>query len=263
MPEPQVQEMGLERLVVSAARPDGVTLTPSRELLASVRQVGVVVPLVVRSTPAGRYEILSDPQVWVAAGRVGLTAVPVVVRDDLPESRIRRIVALHYTDGRRNPMLEAEEFAAELAEQGESGHGDISRLARRLGLSRSYVAHALRLLLLPSWIQDKVRSGRLSGGHARALVSVPEARQRQLVQDIELERLSVRATEERAKGLRAPEATHSGESAEDPDTRRLEAEMTELIGSPFRLAGGKVEIDYFDDLDVLQGILVRLGYIAK
>ncbi|MFV1849149.1 MAG: ParB/RepB/Spo0J family partition protein [Thalassospira sp.] len=249
--------------MVSAARPDGVTLTPSRELLASVRQVGVVVPLVVRSTHAGRYEILSDPQVWVAAGRVGLTEVPVVVRDDFPESRIRRIVALHYTDGRRNPMLEAEEFAAELADQGETSHGGVSQLARRLGLSRSYVAHALRLLLLPVWIQDKVRSGRLSGGHARALVSVPEAGQRQLVHDVEVERLSVRATEQRAKGLREANAPEASESTDDPDTRRLQAEMTELIGSPFRLAGGKVVIDYFDDLDVLQGILVRLGYIAK
>ncbi|MEQ9590912.1 MAG: ParB/RepB/Spo0J family partition protein [Parvibaculaceae bacterium] len=260
MSELAIQQMGLERLVVSPSRPEGVTLTPSREVLASVRQVGVVVPLVVRPTLVDRYEILSDPQVWVAAGRVGLSRVPVVIRDDLPESRVQRIVALHYTDGRRNPLLEAEEFAAEFAEQ---GHGDVSRLARRLGLRRSYVAHALRLLTLPEWIQEKVRAGGLTGGHARALVSVPDESRRQLVQEIELERLSVRATELRAKALRAADDRPIVDAADDPDIRRLQAEMTELIGSPFRLDGGKVVIDYFDDLDILQGILVRLGYIAK
>lgn len=263
MTEPLIQEIGLERLVVSPARPDGVSLTPSRELLASVRQVGVVVPLLVRSTPEGRYEILSDPQVWVAAGRLGLSQVPVVIRDDLPDARVRRIVALHYTEGRRNPMLEAEEFAAQFAEMEDTGHGSVSRLARRLGLSRSYVAHALRLLDLPVWVQDKIRAGRLSGGHARTLVSVPAPQQRQLVHDIEHERLSVRATEQRARALREDGGQAYTQVTEDPDTRRLEADLTELIGSPFRLERGKVIIDYFDDLDVLQGILVRLGYIVN
>jgi ParB family transcriptional regulator, chromosome partitioning protein len=258
-----LSEVGLEHLEVSPLRPAGVSLTPSRTLLARIREVGVVTPLVVRTVRLNRYEILSDPKVWVAAGRLGIQRIPILVLDDLSEARAQRIVALHYTDSNRNAMLEAEEIADLLAEQSGPEWGRVTRLAQRLGLRRTYVAHALRLLTLPDSIQDQVRNGLLSAGHARALVTLPSRPQQRLLREIRLEQLSVRETEQRASEMRDSSRLAKLETSSDPDIRRLEADMTALIGSPFELRGGKLVIDYFGDLDVLQGLLLQLGYTVK
>lgn len=258
----QIRQIGLEQLRLSPHAPQGVDLSPSHTLLERLRTCGVVEPLVVRSNDTGQqhYEILSHPQVWVGAGRLGMTKLPVWSRSDITDDEAARIVRLHYGGLLRDPIAEAEAFAELLSEMKNSGWGSVSRLAKNIGYERSYVAHALRLLELPTDLQEKVRAGQLRVGHARVLVSLEPSMQQQLAKAIVGEQLSIRETERRAHALRGGQPTTTNAKVKDPDVERLEAQMTTLIGSPFSLNNGKISVDYFDDLDVLQGLLLRLGY---
>ena len=147
-------------------------------------------------------------------------------------------------------------------------HGAITRLARTLGKSRTHISHTLRLLKLPVAVQHLVVRGELSAGHARALVTVKDARrQERLAESIIRQRLSVRETEAAAQGRRISRtrtARHPPDELTfnaDPDVRRLETALSETLGSTTRVdtERGRLVIHYGSDLDVLQGVLERLG----
>jgi len=226
---------------------------------------GVLEPIAVRALGGQRYEILTHPTSWVAAGRAGIYEVPVAVHMGLTEEEAAEIVADHYQVERVDPIAEAERFAAERETLKHDGHrGTVSELARRVGLPRSQVAHALRLLELPSEIQTLIRDGKLSAGQARPLISVDDRTgQLQLAHRIVAEALSARDVERLARERRHPDsherpAQNSVEA--DADVRRLEQRVSELIGSPFEIRGREAVFDFFGDYDVLDGILNRLGY---
>ena len=126
--------------------------------------------MVVRPIAGGRYEILSNPEAWVATGRAGRHEVPVVIRDDLSTELAAEIVREQYGDRRAPSAIdEAQRFLDELQALGGPGRrGAISRVAAAAGRARAYVAHALRLLELPEDMQALVRQGcraRATCGH--------------------------------------------------------------------------------------------------
>ena len=262
---------GIEQLSLSRSRPRG----PLPDVPASLQRVvdahGPLDPVVVRARGAG-YEILTNAETWLAAQRAGLREVPIDVRDDITDADAAAILALTSGAGRSDPMEEARRLAAQLerlrALDGWRRHGAITRLSYLLGKPRPYISHMLRLLKLPVRIQELVSSQQLSVGHARALVGLNDARRQQLLAErIIRKRLSVREAEAAAQGRsrrRTPAAHHrDGEStvSEDPDIRRLEMALTETLGSTTRIDAhnGRVIIDYAQNLDILQGILERLG----
>lgn len=254
---------GIEELHLSPLRPPGPLPEVPPALARLVDSHGPVDPVVVRSRPRG-FEILSNAETWLAAQRAGWHEVPIELRDEIDDAQAREILRLSNRSQGPDPIEEARQFEAELARRWRDGrrrHGAITRLARERGRSRSYVAHALRLLTLPPRVQQYVASGRLSAGHARTLVTLRDSRrQERAAERILQDGLSVRATEALVRGRVHARAQARPEHI-DPDILRLERDLSEALGSASRLdtRSGRIIIDYGNDFGVLDGILERLG----
>lgn len=265
------QWAGIDQLYLSPARPRSPLPEVPRALQLLVDEHGPIAPVVVRSH-GHRYEILSNVETWLAAQRAGRYEVPIDVRDDLSDADAAAILAVTGRAGGSDPIGEARELSRQLdrlcAESRRGRHGAVSRLASLLGKSRTHISHTLRLLKLPLRIQQLVATGQLTSGHARALVTVKDPRRQQrLAERIIRHGLSVRETEAAAQGRAsgprpgARRHAHSTTFSEDPDVRRLETTLTDTLGSDTRIdtEGGRLIIHYAGDLDVLQGLLERLG----
>ena len=256
---------GIEELHLSPDRPDrSVPAVPGR-LLEAVRRHGPIVPVVVRKVGEHRYEILSNAETWLAAQRLGEHRVPVDVLPDVDDEEAAAIVGASTADAGEDPLEEARQLAERLdALGGRSRWGATRRLAAMTGLSRSYISHAVRLLRLPDEVQDMLRAGRLGVGHAKLLVGLPERRaQLEIAWRISTEHLSVRAAEALVRAARTGEGASEAAAAEedDPDIRRLERTLSETLGSVVRIRAGEgtLTVDYGGDLDVLDGVLRRIG----
>lgn len=234
------------------------------DLAESIRQKGVLQPLIVRSRASGGYEIVAGERRWRAAQRAQVHDVPVILReyDDTEVLEVAIIENIQRSD--LNPM---EEAAAYRQLMDRFGHTQ-DQLAEVLSKSRSHVANLLRLLNLPSEVQDHVRDGRLSAGHARALITSddPVALARHVI----AKGLSVRETEKLAKAAAGPQAATKGGAAgrgrhaeKDADTRALEGDlsanlrMSVSINHQAGTESGILSIRYntLDDLDLLCRVL--------
>lgn len=169
---------------------------PLVSLAASIREVGVLQPILVRELGDGRYQLIAGERRWRAAKRVGLPSIPAIVRTATESERLEHalIENLHRQD--LNPMEEASAYQQLLEEFGLTHE----KLSARVGKSRAAITNALRLFQLPPSVQDLLRSGQINSGHARALLSTPDRSfQETLSKRIVSEGLSVRAVEEAVK----------------------------------------------------------------
>jgi ParB family chromosome partitioning protein len=172
-------------------------------LAESIRENGVLQPLLVRRLSTGYYQIIAGERRWRAARLAGLSELPAIVveADDRRAAELALIENLQRED--LNPLEEAEGFRVLIEEYGLTQE----EAGSRVGRSRSAVANSLRLLGLPEPVRDLVRSGRLSAGHARAILSLPEPRQMERAAGLALSQgLSVRQTELMCKKLSAQPA---------------------------------------------------------
>ena len=198
---------GIEELHLSRLRPPGPLPEVPLSLARLVDTHGPVDPVVVRSRPRG-YEILSNAETWLAAQRAGWHEVPIELRDEIDDTRAAEIRRLSSRSQGPDPTEEARQFEAELARRCRDGrlpHGGVTRAARERVRSRSYLSHARRLLKLPPLVRQYVATGRLSAGHARALVTLRHARRRgRVTERILRDGLSVRETETLVRGATIP-----------------------------------------------------------
>ncbi len=224
------------------------------ELAASIREKGIIQPLIVREKPvgSGRYEIVAGERRWRAAQMARLHDVPVLVRD-LDDTEVLELAIIENVQ--RADLNPAEEAQGYRQLMDRFGHTQ-EKLAEALGKSRSHIANLLRLLTLPEAVLDMLREGHLSAGHARALVVVenPVALARRVVS----EGLSVRETERLAKAPgTSPTRQTPSAPAKDADTRSLEGELSANLGMKVAIAqkdgAGTVSIrfDSFEELDDL------------
>ncbi len=230
------------------------------ELAASIRAQGVMQPIVIRPRPVGGYEIIAGERRWRAAQLAGLTAIPAVIKAVSDEQAVAMALIENIQREDLNPLEEAqalnrllEEF--ELTQQ---------QVADAVGKSRVTVTNLLRLLSLAPAVRDMLAKGELEMGHARALLSLPTGDQPVLAQAVVVRGLSVRQTEALVRDTLAPKASKkkAPTPAKDPDTRRLETELSEQIGARVTIEGdakgkGRVVIG-FASLDELDGILDHL-----
>jgi ParB family transcriptional regulator, chromosome partitioning protein len=238
----RLRELPVESLVPNPQQPrrsfDGQAL---EELAASIRSSGVLQPLVVR--PRGsQFEILVGERRWRAAQQAGLTRVPAIVREASDAEALELGLVENLLREDLNPVEAAQAYQRLLAEFAWTQE----ELARRLGKDRSSIANALRLLRLPDVIQEDLRAGRLTMGHARALLGLPSAtaqlrlRERILAQD-----WSVRATEAGVQARRAPRARPRRRA---PDVEAVEEELRLALGTRVRIVGnlarGRIELPY-------------------
>ncbi len=163
------------------------------ELSHSIREFGLLQPIVVRETEPGRFQLIMGERRWRAAQLAELPTLPAIVRNTADDALLRDALLENIHRVQLNPLEEAAAYEQLLAEFGVSQ----TELADRLGRSRPLVTNTIRLLKLPVSVQRRVAAGVLSAGHARALLGLTEAhRQEELAARVVAEGLSVRATEE-------------------------------------------------------------------
>ena len=232
-----------------------------QELAASLRAKGVIQPLIVRALPDGRFEIVAGERRWRAAQLAQLHELPVLVREFTDAEVIEVAIIENIQRADLNAIEEALAFR-QLMER--FGHTQ-EKLAEALSKSRSHIANLLRLLSLPDEVQTHVREGRLSAGHARALITAPNAAE--LARQVISRNLSVRETEALA---RDPARKGTGKSSgprgkqeKDADTRALENDLSANLNMRVTIdhagidEGGTLTIRYrsLDDLDLLCRVL--------
>jgi len=201
---------------------DEETLT---ELAASIREIGVLQPVLARDMGGGVYQLVAGERRWRAASRAGLTTIPAVVRktDDLSSVEQALIENLHRQD--LTPLEEAAAFQ-QLIEDFGLTHEQVSS---RVGKSRSAVTNTLRLMTLPPSIQHLLADGRLSAGHARALLGSPDrAFQEHLAKRAVGEGLSVRAVEDAIRARSTPAAAPDVTTDTSPDSQHDGAGLTPI-----------------------------------
>jgi ParB family chromosome partitioning protein len=228
------------------------------ELAASIREHGVVEPILVRREGA-KYRIVAGERRWRAAQRAGLREVPAILREASDREAFELALVENLQRADLNAIEEAEAFEVLATDHGLTQE----QIAGRVGKERSTVANALRLLKLPQEVREAVRVGQLDMGHARALLGLDGADAiRKLAARAVREQLSVRALEAlvRAHGKPAGKAKKPEESA---STRDLVNRLQRRLGARCRVVprsaqSGRLEIDY-TSLDELDGILSRIG----
>ncbi len=227
------------------------------ELADSIRQKGLVQPIVVRPDGTGSYEIVAGERRWRAAQRAGLHQVPVIVRDlgDQEALELAIIENVQRTD------LNAIEEASGYRELMERFNYTQDRLAEVIGKSRSHLANTLRLLKLPDSVQALVQQGKLTAGHARALVGRADAEA--LAQLIIEDQMNVRDIEELVQNGGAASAKVRKTRDKDADTRAFEKELADVLGLKVEIRRGSGEsgalmIKYgnYDQLDYIRARLV-------
>ena len=197
------------------------------ELANSIRERGVLQPILVRPAPdqPGRYQIVAGERRWRAAQRAGLREIPAIVRE--LDDRLTLEIAI--VENVQRMDLNAIEEALGYRDLIERFHRTQEDIARIVGKSRSHVANALRLLGLPEAVQQALRAGRLSAGHARALAAAPDPAA--LAQQVLDQGLNVREAEALARRAQAPaRPSRPASQAKDADTRALEDDLSEALG---------------------------------
>jgi ParB family chromosome partitioning protein len=198
----------VEQIVPLAGQPRTVFDERRLEELAnSIRESGIIQPLVVRQTGGGMYALIAGERRWRAAQRAGLTTVPVVVRETTDADVYVLALVENIQRADLSPVEEALAYERLLVETGMTHDG----LADRVGKSRAAITNALRLLKLPEPVRELIRSGELSAGHARALLTAPEPVRLELAERIVSDELPVRQAEAIARELASQYDPATGE----------------------------------------------------
>lgn len=255
----QILVLPVERIQPNPRQPRS-SFTPEalQELANSIRQKGVLQPLIVRQTATpDRYEIVAGERRWRAAQMAQVHELPVIVRDfdDNEVLQVALIENIQRAD--LNPLEEATAFRQLMDRFGHTQE----KLAEALSKSRSHIANLLRLLTLPEDVQAHLREGRLTAGHARALITAPNASE--LARQVIERGLSVRETERLAKAPKPAAkpgyANNVKRFQKDADTRALEADLSLNLKMGVSInhepggERGTITIRYttLDDLDLL------------
>ena len=227
---------------------------PLSDLAASIKEKGVLSPILVRPIGADRYEIVAGERRWRAAQLAHLHDVPVVIRE-LPDDQALEIAIIENVQrADLNALEEAAAYEELIAKFGRTQED----VAREVGKSRSHVANTIRLLRLPEQVKVWLREGKLTAGHARTLLGVPdpEARARELIEGA----MTVRQAEQRSPQHKKP----VGKPHKDPNVADLEASISNHLGLKVQVIhrgdkGGEMRISYksLEQLDELTRRLSR------
>lgn len=218
-----------------------------QDLASSIRQHGIVQPVVVRTTSDDRYEIIAGERRWRAAQLAGLTDIPVIIRDVDDRTALEIAIVENVQRSDLNPLEEAMGYELLIADHGYT-QNDLGEI---IGKSRSHVANSLRLLKLPEPVRDMLASGSLSAGHARALV--PTSDPVALARAIVAKGMSVRDAERLAQNdIKSQSDPNHGQAPrkdeKDADTLALERTLSDVLGLDVSVnhkgSGGHLKISY-------------------
>ncbi|ACI20016.1 ParB/RepB/Spo0J family partition protein [Dictyoglomus thermophilum] len=247
-----IEKIPIEKIVPNPQQPRE-TLNPEtlQELVESIKQLGLLQPILVR--PKGDYyEIIAGERRYHAAKTAGLKEIPVIVKDIDDQSAWDIALTENLQREDLNPIEKAKAFQYYI----ETFKVTQEELAQRLSISRSEISNFLRLLQLPPEIQEEVRRGNLTYGHARTLLSVEDPYiQKLLAQKIIKEKLSVRETEELVKRRKIKD------EIDIPEIRSLEEKMEKYLGTKVKIqpkspTKGRITIEY-KSLEQLEDIIKK------
>jgi ParB family chromosome partitioning protein len=228
------------------------------DLAASIRAQGIVQPIVV-TVRGDKLEIVAGERRWRAAALAGLTKVPVVLREKQTETDLLEVALVENLQREDLNPLDAAEAYARLKDEFRLSH---ERIADRVGKDRTTITNALRLLKLPSGVRDRIRSGLLSGGHARALAALTSADdQERLAEEVVRRALSVRQTEKRVASVGGADKLRR-ERRRDPFTRDAEEKLSRHLRTRVQIArrrrGGRIEIAFGSEEELI-GLYEKLS----
>lgn len=261
----RLREIDVERIIPNSYQPrksfDNNTLD---ELAVSIRTHGIVQPIVVRSLQDGVFEIVAGERRWRAAQRVGLVRVPALVREAEEHQALELALVENVQREDLNPIDQAHAYQRLLSEFGMTQE----EVARRVGKSRAGVANLLRLLKLPGEIQQWLLEGRLTVGHAKALLSLSgTAAMLDAAREIIQGNYSVRQAEDLvARPGKRPDSAKKGQLAGDPNVRAALVALERALGTKVSIrkvnGHGKIEIHFHssEELDRLYSGLLQVRF---
>ena len=258
--DPLPLQVEVERIVANSLQPRGwFDEAKIDELAASVRDQGILQPLVVRHRGNG-YELIAGERRLRAAVKAGLKAVPVIVREANDNEALQLALVENLQREDLNPVEEARAFERLHEEFGLKQ----DEIADRVGKSRSTVANSVRLLALPQELQQEIARGRLSMGQARALLGLEqEPLIMAAAREVMDKDLSARETERLVRRLKSEKKKRKEPATVDPDLRSVTEKLQRWLGTKVRLlhgakaAKGRVEIEYYS-LPDLERIIRRI-----
>ena len=229
------------------------------ELADSIREHGIIQPLLVRPLETGGYQLVAGERRWRAARMIGLTEVPVVVKE-MTETEVMELALIENLQRQDlNPLEEAAGYRELMTTYGLTQ----DQVAKRVGKSRSAVANCLRLLTVPEEIQPFLRSGQLSAGHVKALAGMSDREEMVRIAKSAADKgLSVREVERQVQSFTAPRPSSPSGEEKEAFYKELELAMNVELGRKVRIRqgriGGTVEIAFFDQED-LRSLAYRLS----
>jgi len=261
----RVQRVPLNKIRPSALQPRKEFSEESlRELADSIREQGIVQPLIARERD-GFFELIAGERRWRAAQLLNLPEVPVIIR----EADDRSVLELALIENLQRENLNSIEEAHGYAQLAEQFHLTQEEISAKVGKSRAVVANAMRLLKLPATVQNFIREGRISVGHAKVILGITDEKDQKLAAErVIKEGLNVRQTEGLAAKLskrgerKAAQPGTLSVPAGDPHLADLESKLREVFATKVQLkydhGKGSLEISFFSDAE-LERILQILG----
>jgi ParB family chromosome partitioning protein len=210
------------------------------ELVASIKEIGILQPPVVRQTSPGRYELIMGERRFRAAKIAGLRSIPVIIRQTPDNELLREAIIENIHRSQLNPLEEAAAYT-QLLQDFNCTHDE---LAHKLGRSRPLISNTMRLLNLPASVQSRVASGVISAGHARALLGLSNETQiDQLAKRIVAEGLSVRAVEEiiAATSPKSAGKAKKKSGGTSPEVNEIAEQLGDHLDTRVKIKGGKTK----------------------
>jgi len=230
-----------------------------KELMVSIKEIGILQPPVVREASGGRYELIMGERRYRAAKAVGLKTIPVIIRQTPDNELLREALIENIHRSQLNPLEEGAAYA-QLLSDFNCTHEE---LATKLGRSRPHLSNTMRLLTLPQTVQKRVALGIISAGHARALLGLSDATEiEKLANRIVAENLSVRSVEEIiATGGSGKKSTKRKTNKGNPELNEIAEELGDHLDTRVKIEGsakkGKIVIEYSGGED-LQRIIKEI-----
>jgi ParB family chromosome partitioning protein len=260
---------GVAQAPVSAITPNPMqprtALEPEAlaELAASIREHGLIQPLIVTQQGPERYQLIAGERRWQAARMAGLATVPVMVKEATPQQVLELALVENIQRADLNPLEEASAFRQLVDEFGLTQE----EVAERVGKSRVAVTNTLRLLRLPAEIKQALADGTIHEGHARAILALPTSEaQVAAFKTVKAKALSVRQTEELVRRLLAGPSPRKPDRPVDPETEALEEEFRETLGTKVNLyknrrGRGRLVIHFYseEELQTIYDVIVGGG----
>ncbi len=246
----------IDQLRLSELRRQRQVPSVSPVLVEQLEAFGQIDPVIVRTLAPKRYEIVRNAEIWLGVQRLGLHRVDILVRDELSDHQASLLVNM---STRLDPIAEARLFEQRLGIR--RAHGAVAALAKSYGVSRSYIAHALRLLTLSPELQQALKIGAIKVGHAKALLSLDSAAHRaQFSVKIIQHQWSVNKSERQIRDFINGERGQGREDNRLAHLEQFERVMSEHLGCQVVLneRQGTLVINYSNDLDILDGLTSRI-----